>query len=116
MSAPPLFPRRGEVWFGDLDPTEGREQGCDRPMLIVSVDRFDARGRDLVVAPLSSVRRGFVWHVDLDPPEGGVGRPSVVMVEQVRSISLGRIRRRVGVVSPAVLVAVEHRLRLLLGL
>ena len=109
--------RRGDVFVADLSPVVGHEQGGTRPALIVSVDRFNQGASGLVtVMPLTRTRRGVPWHVLVSPPEGGLNAPSVIMVEQMRSLSIARLRRRLGAVDPATLAAVAIRLRRLLGL
>ena len=114
---PPPAPRRGEIWWLDVDPTIGREQRGRRPALVLSADRFNASRRGLVVvAPLTTTLRGFAWHVEVEPPEGGLRQPSAVMVEQVRSVSIARLVGRLGAVETATLAEVATRLRLLLAL
>jgi len=79
----------GQVWFVDFDPVRGREQGKDRPAVVVS-SRFhlDLTARHLVsVLPLTSVERaGWVHRVR-------VGSGGWVITEQVRTISADRFRR-----------------------
>lgn len=88
MSRPSIQP--GSVWFCDLDPVRGREQGKDRPALVVS-SAFHLRltGRALVsVLPLTSVDRpGWLHRVPV--ADGG----GWVITEQVRTIAVQRFRR-----------------------
>lgn len=108
---------RGEVWLVTLDPTQGREQAGTRPALIVSDDIFNQGHSELVfVAPITSKGKGIRSHVSLLPPEGGLNLPSFIKCEDVRSISVHRLVRRFGRVSDSTLVAVEDRLRIILGL
>lgn len=112
-----IRPSRGEVWEVDLSPSRGHEQAGRRPALVVSTDRFNHGAAGLViVAPLTSRARGIPLHVELDPPEGGVRERSFVKPEDVRSISVGRLRERWGTVSPRTLEAVARSLRVLLEL
>jgi hypothetical protein len=67
--------------------------------LVISVDGFT----------------GIPFHVPLAPPEDGLRQPGFIPCEDVRSISLSRLRERWGTVKPATLAAVEDRLRILLG-
>jgi len=110
--------RRGEVWLADLSPSRGREQDGRRPVLIVSPDAFNFGPAGLVIAvPFTTRRRGVPNHVEVRPPDGGLREPSFVMCEQVFACSIERLGRvAFGAVSPAVLRAVEDRLRLLLVL
>lgn len=114
---PPPTPRRGEIWFADLDPTRGREQAGRRPVLVASVEAFNSSKAELVVVvPVTSTLRGIPWHVVVNPAEGGLKNPSAVMCEAVRSISKSRLVKRLGSVSRDALSQVEDRLRILLQL
>lgn len=110
--------RRGEVWLADLDPTRGREQTGQRPVLVVSADPFNLSGAGLVIAvPFTTRKRGVPTHIEVRPPDGGLRELSFAMCEQVRTIATDRLARQpLGRVSPAVLHVVEDRLRLLLDL
>ncbi len=110
-------PARGEIWWVDLSPGRGREQGGRRPGLVVSVDAFNHGPADLVVVvPLTTKRKGIPFHVEIDPPEGGVDRLSYVKCEDVRTVSKERLAERLGSVDAATVAQVEDRLRILLGL
>ncbi len=111
-------PRRGEVWFVDLNPTRGHEQGGRRPALIVSVDAFNRGKAGLVfIVPLTTRFRGLPTHVAVHPPAGGVREESWARCEDLRSISVERlVGGPLGVVPVEVLGAVGERLRLLLQL
>jgi mRNA interferase MazF len=110
-------PARGEVWLTELGQTRGREQAGTRPALIVSVDRFNQSGAELVVVvPITSRLKPIRTHVEVLPPEGGLSVPSHVKCEDIRSVSDGRLIRLMGVVSSTTMSEVEQRLRLLLGL
>lgn len=112
-----LRPARGEIWFLNLDPTQGREQAGSRPALVVSVDAFNQGPAELlVVLPVTTVAKGIPFHVPVHPPEGGVRQTSFIKCEDVRSVSRGRLRERWGAVTPGTMAAVEDRLRILMGL
>jgi mRNA interferase MazF len=88
VSQPPIEP--GQVWFVDFDPVRGREQGKDRPALVVS-SRFHldlTMSRLVSILPLTSVeRRGWMHRV----PVGSGG--GWVITEQIRTVSSERFRR-----------------------
>lgn len=116
MSTTPA-PARGEVWMTDLGSGRGREQSGTRPVLIVSVDGFNRSGADLIIAiPLTSRRKHIRTHVEIQPPEGGVTVTSFIKCEDVRSLSVERLFRLMGMVTATTMTAGEDRLRLLLGL
>ena len=111
------MPARGEIWGVDLSPALGHEQGGHRPVLVVSVDAFNAGPAELVVVlPLTSKAEGVPFHVEIQPPEGGVKQVSYVKCEDVRSISRQRLKEQWGSVSSKTLLQIEDRLRILLNL
>lgn len=110
-------PRRGEVWRASLDPTLGHGQAKTRPVLVLSVDSFNACGAELVtVLPIASKLRALRTRVDMLPPEGGCIEPSQVVGEQIRTISLERLSTRLGTVSADTIARVSGIVRMLLGL
>ncbi len=85
-------PARGEVWDVNFEPTVGRRQGRCRPALIVSANALNSSVREIVmVIPTTGTDRGLPTHVSVAPPEGGLTKPSVMMVEQLRSVSQHRL-------------------------
>jgi len=111
-------PLRGHVWLFEPEEGRGHEQMGTRPGMILSIDRFNRSGAELVVTiPLTSRDKGGIpWHVEVLPPEGGVTMRSFVKCEDLRSVSTERLVRWLGTVSPETLHAVEERVRILLGL
>ena len=110
-------PLRGEIWLVTLDPTLGREQAGRRPALIVSDDLFNQSHAELVVVlPVTSKSKGIRSHVPVSPPEGGLSVQSYIKCEDVRSISIQRLERRLGKVTAGTLKEVENRLRIILVL
>lgn len=102
-------PLAGEVWDLYFDPSVGREQGGRRPGLVVSNDEFNKAQNGLhLVVPVTGIDRGVRIHLPIEPPEGGLSKPSVIMCDQVRSLSVLRFKRRRGVVSPALLKQVQE--------
>jgi mRNA interferase MazF len=111
------FPRRGEVWFADLSPTRGHEQRGMRPVLVLSMDSFNAGPAELVsVLPIASTIRSIPSHLVVRPPEGGLEVPSSILCDQVRTIARERLVRRRGLIAPRTLARVEEVVRILLGL
>src|SRR6266550_3231669 len=82
------YPHRGEIWLADLRPTRGREQSGRRPVLVLSVDFFNAGPADLVVVlPLTSTQRDIPLHVNVRKGDGGTRNDSVILCEAIRSVS-----------------------------
>lgn len=83
-------PVTGQVWFVDFDPTRGREQGKDRPALVVSSDFHLALtgGHLITVLPLTTVERpGWLHRIGVSAGGGWV------ITEQIRTVSVDRFRR-----------------------
>lgn len=88
MTAPNVAP--GQVWFVEFEPIRGREQGRDRPALVVSSDfHLALTGSHLVtVLPLTTVeRRGWLHRIAASAGGGWV------ITEQIRTVSIDRFRR-----------------------
>src|SRR4051812_217118 len=93
-------PARGEVWGVNFSPTVGREQAGIRPALVVSDNALNGGPRGLIIViPVTGTDRGLPSHIPINPPEGGLIKPSVIMTEQIRSVSTRRFGQRYGVVS-----------------
>ncbi|MFP3905352.1 MAG: type II toxin-antitoxin system PemK/MazF family toxin [Armatimonadota bacterium] len=108
---------RGEIWWVDLAPTKGHEQSGRRPALIISADTFNHGPAGLVVVlPMTTTDRGIPLHVRIEPPEGGVEKPSVILCDQIRTISTTRLHTRLGSVSPDTIRKIHERLQILLCL
>lgn len=110
-------PSRGDVWILDLDPVRGHEQAGRRPGLVVSVDELNHGPAGLVVVvPVTTRDRGIPLHVRIAPGDGGLPQLSFAKTEDVRSVSVERLLRRMGRVSPDTVGRAEAALRVLLGL
>ncbi len=112
-----VSPDRGDVWYVDLDPVRGREQGRTRPALIISASIFNAGPADLVIViPITTADRRIPTHIQIDPPEGGLTHRSFAKAEDIRSISKLRLQNRLGSVSDSTLRQVEDAVIILLDL
>jgi mRNA interferase MazF len=114
-------PIRGEIRLADLGTGRGHEQAGQRPVLVLSDDAFNAGLAGLVmVVPLTSKvakSKGIPAHIRVDPPEAGLKTPSVILCDQLRTISKDRLGKTAwGAVSAATLVEVEKSVRVLLAL
>lgn len=112
---------RWDLYWVDLEPTLGSEQGGERPALIVSNDGFNAHFPVVTVVPLTGARlkrrRTYPFEVQLPRGAAGNAEDSIVMPQQVRTISRMRLRERIGVLSDRGLRAeIENRLLEHLGI
>jgi mRNA interferase MazF len=103
-------PRQREIWFAELEPIRGREQGGRRPVVAISIDELSTGASGLaIVVPISTVDRGTPIHVRIDPPEGGLREVSFALPEMVRSVSHNRLVERWGTVREETLHAIVQR-------
>ena len=89
---------RGEVDWADLSPVLGSEQGGLRPVLVVQADPIHRHASTTIVLALTSrpQRAGHPRTVALEAGEDGMTRASWVKVNQLRTVALGRLRGRLG--------------------
>lgn len=114
--------RRGEVRWVDLEPVRGSEADKLRPAVIVSNDGANSaanrlgRGVVTVVPVTSNVDRIHPFQVLIEAEVGGLDRPSKAQAEQIRSVSIERIGRRVGLLPATLMERIDEALRLHLAL
>ena len=110
--------KRGELYYADLGKGIGSEQAGFRPVLIVQNDVGNQHGATTIVAPVSSqitAKAVLPTHFYIGPDEG-LERPSVVLLEQLRTISKKRLASRIGSLSNSNILAVNHCLAISIGL
>ena len=108
-----MTPKRGEVWWVRLDPTEGSEIAKTRPCVVVSDDVVNEIRRTVVVIPLSTSPQA---HPPLMVQVNFRGGFPVAVVDQIRAVSKGRLDKRMGVLAPGDLKRVEEAMVEVLGL
>ena len=110
--------KRGDVFFAELDPVIGSEQGGVRPVLIIQNDIGNQHSPTTIVAAITGqmCKAKLPTHVDLAGRENGLSKNSVVLVEQVRTIDKRRLRERMGAVDRGVMDQVDRGLQVSFGL
>ena len=102
-------PLLGDVWLATFDPVQGHEQGGTRPGLVISNNRINQTPHTLcILVPLTRTNRGIPSHVAIYPPEGGLRDTSFALCEQVKSLSVSRLQRRLGVVDQATVERIQE--------
>jgi mRNA interferase MazF len=106
---------RGEIRWADLNPTRGREQGGQRPVLILSQDVFNDRSGTVIAVALTSQpqRAGFPLTLELQTKR--LPKQSWVKISQIRTLAVERIGQRLGKVSPEELTQVIEGLNEIIG-
>ena len=108
---------RGDVWLIDFGDPIGHEQGYRRPVVVLSADRLNrSRAGLVVVVPTTTTRRGLPSHVEIERGESGLAETSYAKVEDLKSVSVERLGRRLGSVPVDVLHQIAHVARILLDL
>jgi len=106
---------RGEIRWADLNPTRGKEQSGQRPVLILSHDVFNERSGTVIAVALTSQppRAGFPLTLELTTPR--LPKRSWVKISQIRTLATERIGNRLGRASPEELAQVLEGLNEILG-
>lgn len=94
--APPI--RRGDIYYANLTPVIGSEQGGLRPILIIQNDIGNQHSPTIIAAVITGQIkcRYLPTHVMLSASACGLARTSVVMLEQIRTLDKGRLQQYVG--------------------
>lgn len=110
--------RRGDIYYADLSPVVGSEQGGIRPVLIIQNDVGNRYSPTVIAAAITS-RMGktrLPTHIDITSREAGLTKDSVVLAEQIRTLDKRRLRERIGHLDPSVMGAVDTALSVSFGL
>jgi len=106
---------RGEIRWADLNPVRGREQAGLRPVLILSQDIFNERSGIVIAVALTTQaqRAGFPLTFELESAEGT--KRSWVKISQIRTLTVERIGKKTGKVSPEQLARIIEGLNEIIG-
>jgi len=90
--------KRGDIYYADLSPVIGSEQGGIRPVLVVQNDVGNKYSPTIIVAAITSQinKAKLPTHVEINALEYGLTKDSVVLLEQVRTIDKRRLREKIG--------------------
>ena len=112
------FPRRGEIYLVNFDPTVGYEIRKTRPAVVIQNDISNRYSPITIVAAISSQFSDppFPREVVITPAESSLAQPSAVLVNQIRSVDRRRLGRRLGQLSQSSLKRLDEALQISLGL
>ncbi len=90
--------KRGDIYYADLSPVVGSEQGGVRPVLIVQNDVGNKYSPTVIAAAITSKREKnkLPTHIEVDGAECGLAKDSVVLLEQIRTIDKKRLKEKTG--------------------
>ena len=110
--------RRGDIYYADLSPVVGSEQGGVRPVLIVQNDTGNRHSPTVIAAAITSQlgTARLPTHSALAAQGSGLPKDSVILLEQIRTLDKRRLRERMGRVDSAVMEQVDAAIAVSFGL
>lgn len=110
--------KRGEIYYADLSPVIGSEQGGVRPVLIVQNDVGNKFSPTVIAAAITSQRdkNNLPTHIEVDARNCGLAKDSIVLLEQVRTIDKRRLKEKMGSLDHSDMGKVNQALSVSFGL
>ena len=93
-----MLVKRGDIFYADLSPVIGSEQGGIRPVIIMQNDIVNRYSPTVIVAAITSQinKAKLPTHVEISSEEYGLNRDSVVLLEQIRTLDKRRLKEKIG--------------------
>ncbi|MCR5121882.1 MAG: type II toxin-antitoxin system PemK/MazF family toxin [Ruminococcus sp.] len=109
---------RGEIYYADLSPVVGSEQGGIRPVLIVQNDVGNRHSPTVIAAAITSRRdkARLPTHITVTSGDSGLAKDSIILLEQIRTLDKRRLRERMGELDTASMDKVDSALSVSFGL
>lgn len=110
--------KRGYIFFADLNPVIGSEQGGVRPVLVIQNDLGNRYSPTVIVAAITAQidKAKLPTHVEANAAEYNIERNSVILLEQIRTIDKQRLQKKVTELDEKIMQRVDEALRISLGL
>ena len=110
--------RRGDIFYADLSPVVGSEQGGTRPVLIIQNDTGNRHSPTVIAAAITSQtgKARLPTHITLAGHDVGLSKDSIVLLEQVRTIDKRRLREKMGTVDEQSMSAIDNAISISFGL
>ena len=110
--------KRGYLYYADLSPVVGSEQGGVRPVLIIQNDIGNKYSPTVIVAAITSQinKAKLPTHIEISAHEYGLNKDSVILLEQIRTIDKKRLREKIGCLDKNMMLKVDNSLQISLGL
>ena len=110
--------RRGDIYYADLSPVVGSEQGGIRPVLIVQNDVGNKYSPTVIAAAITSkkFKTQLPTHISVHADECGLAKDSIVLLEQVRTLDKQRLKERMGELDVSSMTRVDNALSVSFGL
>ncbi|WBY63418.1 MAG: mRNA interferase [Thermocaproicibacter melissae] len=113
-----MIVRRGDIFYADLSPVVGSEQGGIRPVLIVQNNVGNRFSPTVIAAAITSQRTkaNLPTHIFVNAKTSGLAKDSIVLLEQVRTIDKHRLKERMGSLDSKAMSEVDKALSVSFGL
>ncbi len=113
-----MIVKRGEIYYADLSPVVGSEQGGVRPVLIVQNDVGNKYSPTVIAAAITSrtAKNDLPTHIFVDASTCGLTRDSIVLLEQMRTLDKRRLRERMGALDAPLMLQIDRAISVSLGL
>ena len=113
-----MIVKRGDIYYADLRPVVGSEQGGIRPVLIVQNDIGNKFSPTVIAAAITSQtgKTPLPTHIRVDAKESGLLKDSVVLLEQVRTLDKRRLRARMGSLDEKDMARIDRAIYVSFGL
>ena len=110
--------KRGDIYYADLSPVVGSEQGGVRPVLIIQNDTGNKYSPTVIATAITSQinKAKMPTHIELDANEYGLSKDSVVLAEQIRTIDKKRLKEKIGHLDDELMTRVNEALEISFGL
>ena len=110
--------KRGDIFYADLRPVVGSEQGGIRPVLIIQNDVGNRHSPTVICAAITSKmnKAKLPTHIEIDASSYGIEKDSVILLEQIRTIDKRRLKECICHLTDAVMERVDHCLLVSVGL
>lgn len=110
--------KRGDIYYADLSPVIGSEQGGIRPVLIIQNDIGNKYSPTVIITAITSQinKAKLPTHVEISSEEYGLNKDSVLLLEQIRTIDKRRLKDKIGHISDELMVRVDQALMVSLGM
>lgn len=110
--------KRGDIFYADLSPVVGSEQGGIRPVIIIQNDVGNRYSPTVIVSAITSQinKAKLPTHVEISSEEYGLNKDSVVLLEQVRTLDKRRLKEKIGHMTDEDMIKVNNALRVSLDL
>lgn len=109
--------KRGDIFYADLSPVVGSEQGGVRPVVIVQNDVGNKYSPTVIIAAITSQinKPKLPTHVAIEKSKYGLPKNSVILAEQIRTIDKKRLREKVGSFDERILIKLDDAIRASVG-